>query len=78
MKVSNINIETALQRVDEIHKSVDPTDEFEHDLYNQIIEVAELLVQAYNAAGVSRKDMDKDLRELLDVYFEAVEQFKMK
>ena len=78
MKISYINAEAALQKIEEIHKNVDPTDEFEHDLYNQIMEVGGLLVDAYDAAGVPKKEMDKELKELLDIYFEAAEQFKIK
>jgi len=78
MKVEFINAETALKKMEEIHKNVNPSDEFEKDLYNQIVEVAGIISVAYSALDVSKKEMEKDLKKLLDVYFEAVEQFDMK
>lgn len=78
MKVEFINVETALKKMEEIHKNVNPSDEFEKDLYNQIVEVAGIISAAYGALDVSKKEMEKDLKKLLDVYFEAVEQFDMK
>ena len=78
MDVKFINVETALKKMEEIHKNVNPSDEFEKDLYNQIVEVAGIISVAYSALDVSKKEMEKDLKKLLDVYFEAVEQFDMK
>ena len=60
-------------KMEEIHKNVNPSDEFEKDLYNQIIEVAGIISDAYGA----KKEMEKDLKQLLEVYFEAADQFVM-
>ena len=78
MKVSYINIETAIQKMEEIHQNVDPLDKSEKELYEQIVEIGELLVDAYNAAGVPKKEMEKELKYLLDVYFEKADNFKMR
>ena len=78
MKVSYINIETAIKKMEEIHQQVDPSDEFEKELYDNIVEVGGLLVDAYGAIGIPKKEMEGELRQLLDVYFEAAEQFKRK
>ena len=78
MKVNFINVETALKKMEEIHKNVDPSDEFEKDLYNHIIEVAEIISDAYGALDIPKKETEKDLKQLLEVYFEAVNQFVMK
>ena len=78
MKVEFINVETALKKMEEIHKNVNPSDEFEKDLYNQIIEVAGIISDAYGALDIPKKETEKDLKQLLEVYFEAAEQFVMK
>ena len=78
MKVSYINIETAIQKMEEIHQNVDPLDKSEKELYEQIVEMGELLVDAYNATGVPKKQMEKELKDLLDIYFEKADNFKMR
>ena len=78
MKVSFINLESALMKMEEIHRNVDHTDEFEKDIYNQILEISEVLVDAYDALEVPKKEIEADLRNLLDIYFEASDKFKMK
>ena len=78
MKVRYINIENALRKMEEIHQQVAPYDEFEKKLYNDVMEVGGLLVDAYGAIGIPKKEMEGDLRQLLDIYFEAAEQFKRK
>lgn len=78
MKVEFINSETALMKMEEIHKNVNSSDEFEKILYNQIIEVAGIISDAYGVLDVPKKEMEKDLKKLLEIYFEAADQFVMK
>ena len=65
--VRYISIEAALASMEEIHKKVDPSDEFESLLYHDIIEINNILEE------VKSVDLKKEVLGLLNLYFESYE-----
>jgi len=68
-----LRAEDALQKIEEIHQNVDPSDKDELELYTTVLEVTSIMLDAYHEANIPAKEMQKDVKEILNIYFEAYE-----
>ena len=68
-----ISIAAGLAAIEEIHQKVDPSDEFESLLYEDITWMSHTLADIYKNMGESDKQIRKEVMKLIDTYFEAYE-----
>ena len=68
-----INLDSAINEIEKIHKNVDPSDDFEKDLFDTTIEALEVLYAANHHKMISDDELRKEGLKFANVYFEAYE-----
>lgn len=68
-----INLDSAITEIEKIHNNVDPSDEFEKDLFDTTIEALQVLHAAHHHKMISDDELRKEGLKFANVYFEAYE-----